>query len=44
MAQLVAWGVAYARRQWWGWPTALTAGAVNGTLGLNVVTLEVLIH
>jgi hypothetical protein len=44
VAQLVAWGVVYARRQRWGWPTALTAGAVNGTFGLLIVTLEVLIH
>ena len=44
VAQLVAWGVAYARRQHWGWPTALTAGAVNGTFGLLIVALEVLIH
>jgi hypothetical protein len=44
VAQLVAWGVVYARRQRWGWPTALTAGAVNGTFGLLIVALEVLIH
>jgi hypothetical protein len=44
VAQLVAWGVVYARRQRWGWPTALTAGAVNGTFGLIIVALEVLIH
>jgi hypothetical protein len=44
VAQLVAWGVVYARRQRWGWPTALTAGAVNGTFGLVIVVLEVLIH
>jgi hypothetical protein len=44
VAQLVAWGIAYARRQRWGWPTAVTAGAVNGTFGLIIVVLEVLIH
>ncbi len=44
VAQLVAWGVVYARRQRWGWPTALTAGAVNATFGLIIVALEVLIH
>jgi hypothetical protein len=36
--------VAYARRQQWGWPTALTAGAVNGAFGLIIVALEMLIH
>jgi hypothetical protein len=44
VVQLVAWGVAYARGQRWGWPTALTAGVVNGTFGLIIVALEVLIH
>ena len=44
VVQLVAWGVAYARRQRWGWPTALVAGAVNGTFGLVIVVLEVLLH
>ena len=44
VAQLVAWGVTYARHQHWGWPTALTAGAVNGTFGLLIVALEVVIH
>jgi hypothetical protein len=44
VAQLVGWGVAYARRQRWGWPMALTAGVVNGTFGLTIVALEVLLH
>jgi hypothetical protein len=44
VVQLIAWGVAYARRQQWGWPTALAAGAVNGTLGLIIVALEVFLH
>jgi hypothetical protein len=44
VVQLVAWGVAYARRQQWAWPAALVAGAVNGTLGLVIVALEVLLH
>jgi hypothetical protein len=43
VAQLVAWGVAYARRQRWGWPTSLTVGVVNGAFGLVIVALEVLI-
>jgi hypothetical protein len=33
VAQLVGWGMAYARRQQWGWPTAVTAGLVNGMFG-----------
>ena len=44
VVQLVAWGIAYARRQRWGWPAALVAGAVNGTFGLVIVALEVLLH
>lgn len=37
-------GVAYARRQGWGWPTAATAGVVNGIFGPLIVVLGVLIH
>jgi hypothetical protein len=44
VAQLVAWGVADAQRQRWGWPTSLTAGVVNGAFGLVIVALEVLIY
>lgn len=44
VVQLVAWGIAYARRQRWAWPMAITAGVVNGTFGLVIVTLEVLVH
>jgi hypothetical protein len=44
VAQLVAWGVGYARRQGWGRPMAVTAGVMNGILGLAIVVLEVLIH
>jgi hypothetical protein len=44
VAQLVGWGVAYARRQGWGWPVAVSAGLVNGVFGLAIVVLEVLIH
>jgi hypothetical protein len=44
VAELVIWGVLYARRQRWGWPSAITAGAVNGLLGLAIVLLEVVIH
>jgi hypothetical protein len=44
VAQLVAWGVLYARRQRWGWATAVTAGVVNGVFGLLIVLLEVVVH
>jgi hypothetical protein len=44
VAELVGWGIAYARRQGWSPLTALTAGAVNGLLGLAIVALEVIVH
>jgi len=44
VAQLVIWGVAYARRQGWSWPAAMVAGTVNGTFGVAIVLLEVLLH
>jgi hypothetical protein len=44
VTQLVAWGIAYARRQGWGWLTSVTVGVVNGAFGLVIVVLEVLIH
>jgi hypothetical protein len=44
VAQLLAWGILYARRQRWSWLTALTAGAVNGTFGLLIVLLEVVVR
>jgi hypothetical protein len=44
VAQLVAWGVAYARQQGWPWLGAAVAGAVNGSLGVIVIVLKALIH
>jgi hypothetical protein len=44
VAELVTWGVLYARRQRWNWLPALVAGAVNGLLGVLIVLLEVVIH
>jgi hypothetical protein len=44
VAQLVAWGILYARRQRWSWATAVTAGAVNGVFGLLIMLLEVVVH
>jgi hypothetical protein len=44
VAQLAGWGVAYARGQQWGWPTALVAGAVNGLFGVLVIALKAFLH
>jgi hypothetical protein len=44
IAELVAWGIFYARRQRWSWLSALVAGAVNGCFGLLIVVLEVVVH
>jgi hypothetical protein len=44
VADLVAWGVLYARRQRWNWLPALVAGALNGSFGLLIVVLEVVVH
>jgi hypothetical protein len=44
IVQLLTWGVLYARRQRWSWPTAVTAGIVNGLFGLLIVLLEVVVH
>jgi hypothetical protein len=44
VAQLATWGILYARRQRWRWPTAITAGVVNSLFGLLIVILEVVIH
>jgi hypothetical protein len=44
VAELVTWGILYARRQRWNWLTAVTAGAVNGLFGLLIVFLEVVVH
>jgi hypothetical protein len=44
VAELLAWGILYARRQRWSWPTALTAGAINAAFGLAIVLLEVVVH
>lgn len=44
LVQLIAWGVTYARRLGWGWPAAIGVGLVNGTFGLIIVLLEVIVH
>ncbi|HWC40394.1 MAG TPA: hypothetical protein VHK02_00225 [Actinomycetota bacterium] len=44
VTELVVWAILYSRRQHWNWLVALTAGAVNGLLGLLIVILEVIVH
>jgi hypothetical protein len=44
VAQLVGWGVTYARRQGWDWPPSLVAGVVNGSFGVGIIALEVSLH
>jgi hypothetical protein len=44
VAELVTWGILYARGQRWSWLSAITAGVVNGLFGLAIVLLEVVIH
>lgn len=44
VAQLAAWGVAYARQQGWPWSAAAVAGLINGGLGASVIVLKALIH
>src|SRR5215213_8703444 len=39
VAELLAWGILYARRQRWSWVTALIAGAINALFGLLIVFL-----
>jgi hypothetical protein len=42
--QLVGWGIDAGRRRGQGWPAALTVGLVNGSFGVVIVGLEVLLH
>jgi len=44
LAQLVGWGVAYARQQAWSWPAAAVTGAINGALGVVLIVLKALLH
>jgi hypothetical protein len=44
VAELLAWGLLYARRQRWNWLMSVIAGAVNGLFGLLIVFLEVVVH
>jgi hypothetical protein len=44
VVELFSWGLFYARRQGWAWPTSLVTGLVNACFGLAIVILEVVIH
>jgi hypothetical protein len=44
VVQLTGWGIEVGRRRGQGWLTALLTGLVNGTFGLVIVLLEVLLH
>jgi hypothetical protein len=44
LAQLVGWGVTYARRQGWSWLAAVVAGTVNGTFGAAIIALKAFLH
>jgi hypothetical protein len=44
IGQLAGWGIAGGRRCGWSWPGSLLAGTVDGTLGLIIVGLKVLVH
>jgi hypothetical protein len=44
IAQLLGWGITYARRLRWSWPRAIVVGLVNASFGLIIVLLEVAVH
>jgi hypothetical protein len=44
VTQLFCWGIAFARRQRWNWPVAMTAGVANALCGVAIVLLELLVH
>jgi hypothetical protein len=44
VVQLFGWGIEVGRRRGQTWPAALLAGLINGTFGLVVIVLEVLLH
>jgi hypothetical protein len=44
VVQLVGWGIDVGRRRGRGWPVALLTGLINGTFGLVIIVLEVLLH
>jgi hypothetical protein len=44
IVQLVGWGVLAGRRVHVGWWRAIAAGAVDGALGLAIVSIEIALH
>ena len=44
VVQLVGWGIEVGRRRGQAWPAALLTGLINGTFGLVIIVLEVLLH
>jgi hypothetical protein len=44
VVQLVGWGIEVGRRRGQAWPAALLTGLINGTFGLVIIMLEVLLH
>jgi hypothetical protein len=44
VVQLFGWGIEVGRRRGRAWPAALLAGLINGSFGLVVIVLEVLLH
>jgi hypothetical protein len=44
VVQLVGWGIEVGRRRRQAWPAALLTGLINGTFGLVIIMLEVLLH
>jgi hypothetical protein len=44
VAQLVGWGVVYARGQGRAWPAAVATGLVNGTFGVLIIALKAFVH
>lgn len=44
VVQLFGWGIDVARRRGRTWPAALLTGLINGSFGLVIILLEVLLH
>jgi hypothetical protein len=44
VVQLVAWGMLAGHRTESRWTRALLIGAIDGVLGIAIVSLEILIH
>jgi hypothetical protein len=42
--QLVGWGIDAGRRRGQGWGPALSVGLINGSFGVVIIVLEILLH